>query len=142
MTTTSQAYDVFRARTEAAGFGWLLYWPREDASLPDTPVPLVYFELKALQTRIVAIGGGAGANTHRTDAVGIFYLGVPKGQGLKSGTDKAETLAQLFRSYRDQYISCFAAHVDPEGLPPGQQSPVDNYDWVTVEVDVFWDLTG
>lgn len=149
MTTTSGAYDAIRSVLAAAALP--MVFQNEDAQIPTGPLgqPLafVYVELNVGRAAIVAFGGGRGANVHRNPAVLTLYVFVPRGEGLKSATDKAETLAALFRSYRDASISCFAATVIPGGpgstiQASGVESEVDNYFWAAVEVEMHFDQIG
>lgn len=139
---------VIRARLEAAALPWPLRWQGEDApALPDTPAAFVFVDFVVDRGQFVAFGGGRFNNLQRNTASIVLYVFVPNGEGMASATDKAETLAALFRSYRDADISCFAASVIPGGpgsvmRPPGTDSEVDNYYFAAVDVDMHFDTIG
>lgn len=147
MTTAAQARGVVRARIEAAGLGVTLCWQNETAVLPDTPAPLVYTEFVTEPGRIASFGGGRGSNRYRNPARIEAYVFVPTGEGLDQAETIAEQIAALFRSYRDEHISCFDASVLPGGdgamlVPPGLQSLAGNYFWAGVEVSLHFDQIG
>jgi hypothetical protein len=154
MTTATQAYSLLRARLEAnaptySGALIPLRWQNEDGGpLPDTPAPFIYCEFIAERAGPpVSFGAGRGANTYRNPAVFDAFVFVPKGWGLTPATDIAESVAALFRSYRDGDVSCFDASVMPGGdgaslKPPGLSSEVGNYFWAAVEVSLHFDQIG
>jgi hypothetical protein len=155
MTTASGAFAVIRARCVAnkpAGLSAFRFQGEDadtngDVELPDTPAAFAYVEFLAEPAQLVSYGGGRGANRYRHPMRIVFYVFVPRGVGLSVATDLAEQLATLFRSYRDDDISCFDATVYPGGngadlKPPGLSSEVNNYFWASVEVSGFYDLIG
>lgn len=159
MTTATAAFNVIKARLEAnvpndsKGTPVFFRWQNEDEdslgrkALPDAPRPFIYTEFLADPAAIASFGGGRGANRYRHPARIDCYIFVPRGWGLAEATTIAETVAALFRSYRDSDISCFEATVYPGGSgadlkPPGLDSEVDNYFWSSAEISLFFDLTG
>ena len=138
MTTATAAFNIIKARLEAnipndsLGNAVGLRWQNEDGDrLPDTPAPFIYTEFLADPAQLVSFGGGRTANRYRHPARIDFYIFVPRGWGLAEATTIAETVAALFRSFRDTDISCFEATVYPGGSgsdlkPPGLDSEVDN----------------
>lgn len=148
MTTVSEARGVVRARIEAAGLGAILRWPNEDGEpLPDVPEPIIYTEFNTDRSNLTGIGGGRGNNLYRSRARIESYVLVPKGEGLDRAEALGEQVAALFRSYRDEHISCFDATVYPGGdgaemTPAGGRSPAGNYFWASVEVSLFFDRIG
>ena len=153
MTTASEAYAVLRGILETGMASLPLRWQNEDedsqgnATVPDTPAPFLYIEFNTNTAELVSFGGGRGANRYRNQAQLDIFVFVPRGWGLTPATDYAETAAALFRSYRDDDVSCFGASVYPGGdgallKPPGIQSEVTQYFWAAVEVDLFFDQTG
>lgn len=147
MPTASQAYAVLKARLIAGAGSLPLAFQGENFVLPDTPVPFAYAELVSETPYIAGFGGGAGANLYRNPCRFDIYVFVPRGAGLVAATDLAETLAGLFRSYRDTVVSCFEAGVLPGGdgsalKPPGLTSEVNNYFWAVVEVSLHYDQVG
>jgi hypothetical protein len=153
MTTTSQAYKILRGRLEAANSLPPLRWQGEDedslgnAALPDIPAPFLYTEFITEPGDLVSFGGGRYRNRYRHPARLDIYVFVPRGWGLVPATDYAETAASLFRSYRDDDVSCSTANVYPGGdgamlKPIGMPSEVTNYFWATTEIELFFDLIG
>jgi len=158
MATASEARAAFRTRLAAGGITYggqpvPLRWQNEAADslgnrrLPDTPAPFVYSEFLNEGSTIVAYGGGRGGNVHRNHARVESYVFVPKGTGLDGAEAIAEQIAALFRSYRDQHISCFEATVMPGGdgamlKPAGLASEVGNYFWAACEVRLHFDQIG
>lgn len=154
MTTASQAFAIIKARltnnipTDAASRPVGLRWQNEnDEPLPDKPAPFIYTEFLTDPSQLASFGGGRGANRYRNPAVADFYVFVPNGWGLVEAADIAEQVATLFRSYRDNDISCFDATVYPGGsgsslAPPGVGSEVGNYFFTSVQVALFFDLIG
>lgn len=152
MTTATEAYAVLRGILEG-GIDLPLRWQNENmdsegnAALPDMPAAFLYTEFLADRAELVAFGGGRGQNLYRNPARLDIYVFVPRGQGLAVALQYAETAAALFRSYRDNDVSCFAATVYPGGdgadlVPPGLRSEVNNYFYATVEIELFFDLIG
>lgn len=150
MTTASAAYAVIRSRFEANKPAGLtaLRWQNEDGeALPNQPAAFAYTEFLTDQASIASYGGGRGNNRYRNPARIVVYVFVLRGEGLAVATDLAEQVAAIFRSYRDDDISCFEASVLPGGdgadlKPPGLSSEVDNYFWAGVEIVLFFDQIG
>jgi hypothetical protein len=153
MTTTSEAYRALRALLEAEPSLPPLRWQNEDedslgaVALPDTPAPFLLTEFDTEPGEMVAFGGGRGQNRYRNPARLDIFVFIPKGWGVTHATDIAETAAALYRSYRDDKVSCFASTVFPGGdgaalKPPGLPSEVTNYWWAAVEVELFFDQIG
>lgn len=148
MTTVSEARGAVRARIEANITSVPLRWQNEDGGpLPDEPAPFVYAEFNTERGSLAGFGGGRGNNLYRNPARVEAYVFVPKGVGLDRAEEIAEQIAALFRSYRDQHISCFDATVYPGGdgaalTPAGLSSEVGNYFWASVEVSLHFDQVG
>lgn len=159
MTTAGQARTVMRSRLEAGavvdgrGAPVPFRWQNEtsdslgNVDLPDTPAPFVYVEFLTDPQDLVSFGGGRGQNRYRNPARLDAYVFVPRGQGLDEAEAIAEQVAGLFRSYRDNDVSCFGATVYPGGdgaslKPPGLSSEVGNYFWACCEVNLFFDQIG
>jgi len=158
VTTASEARAAFRTRLAPGaitlgGQPVPLRWQNETLDstgarrLPDTPAPFVYSEFLVEGAAIVAYGAGRGGNTHRNRARVDSYVFVPKGTGLDAAEAIAEQIAALFRSYRDQHISCFEAVVMPGGdgaelKPAGLSSEVGNYFWAACEIRLHFDQIG
>jgi hypothetical protein len=152
VTTATQAYAVLRGILEA-GMTVPLRWQNEDADstgnvgLPDTPAAFIYTEFNTDPAEIVSFGGGRFSNRYRNRAHLDIYVFVPRGWGLTYAADYAEQAAALFRSYRDNDISCFGASVYPGGdgsqlQPPGMQSEVTNYYYAAASVELLFDQIG
>lgn len=153
MTTATGAYNVIRARLEANvptsnGSPVVLRWQGETGSpLPGPPEPFVYVEFITDPGAIAGFGGGRGSNLYRNPGRIDAFCFVPRDWGLAYATDLGEAVATLFRSYRDDSISCFEASVIPLGAgssikPPGLDSEVDNYYAAVTEVSLHFDQTG
>lgn len=156
MTTVAQAYAAVRSRLEAnvptdSGSQPVpLRWQNEAAALPATPAPFVYveFDNDGSPTRgPAAYGAGRGNNLYRNEATIAAYVFVPRGEGIEEAQSIAEQIAALFRSHRDNDISCFRATVYPGGngadiRPPGLDSEVGNYFYAIAEVDLHFDQLG
>jgi hypothetical protein len=153
MTTASEAYGILRGILEGAAGLPPLRWPNEDEdstgaiALPDTPAPFLYSEFYLDTGDMAGFGGGRGANLYRNAAWFDVFCFVPKGWGLAPATDTAETVAALFRSYRDAKLTVFLATVRPGGdgaslRPPGLPSEVTNYFWAATECRVSFDAIG
>lgn len=147
MTTASGAYDVIRARIEANITSTPIFWQGEDKALTDQPAAFFYVEFLSDPAFLASFGGGRGSNRYRNPARIDAYAFVPQGWGLRPATDLAETMAALFRSYRDTDISCMEATVHPLGhgseiKPPGLSSEVGNYFVAVAEISLTFDLIG
>jgi hypothetical protein len=152
MTTANQAYTVLRGLLEA-GMTLPLRWYGEDSdsqgntTLPDTPTPFIYTYFDSDPARLVGFGGGRMRNLYRSRAHLDIYVFIPNGWGLTYGLNYAEQAAALFRSYRDEDVSCFSASVFAGGAgaelqPPGMASEVSNYLYTTVGVELYYDQIG
>lgn len=161
MTTAAQARQAIRSRIETAGLtngagGPLpVRWPNEpqdslgNTDLPSPPAPFVYVEVNNTGSANgpAGYGGGSGQNIWRNRGRIEAYVFVPKDDGLDRAEGVAEQIASLFRSYRDEAISCFAANVMPGGdgamlTPPGLVSEVGNYFWAMCTVRFHFDQVG
>lgn len=146
MTTASGAYDAVRSRI-AANITTPVYWQGEDNTLPDVPMPFYFVEFISETAALVSFGAGRGSNRYRHPAHINAHAFVPQGWGVRPAMDLAETMAALFRSYRDTDISCSDATVHPLGhgsevAPPGLRSEVGNYFVAVAEISLFYDLIG
>ncbi|MES5483575.1 hypothetical protein QMZ05_12525 [Bradyrhizobium sp. INPA03-11B] len=157
--TASQARQAVRSRIANASIldsksnAVPVRWPNEaadslgNAALPDTPAPFVYCEFLVQNGPIAAFGGGAGNNLYRNHARLVAYALVPKNTGLDEAEMIAEQIAALFRSYRDDTITCFEAVVYPGGdgaalHPAGLSSPVGSYFYASTESSLVFDQIG
>lgn len=157
MTTASEACGVIRTVLEAtppqdgARFGAApiaLFWYGDpDQTLPEFPTPFAFTMFEAERSGVIEIGGGRGANRHRNPALATVYVCTPKDTGQQRATDIAEGVATLFRSYKDNGITCDSATVYPavDGTrlnPPGSDSDVGNYMVAACEIEFYFDLIG
>lgn len=163
MATAQSARQAIRTRLDAAGLTsdgstpLPLRFPNEEAdslgdvTLSDTPSPFAYIEFVNQGSRSgpVSFGGGVGQNTYRNQGRIEGYVFVPKGEGIDRAETIAETIASLFRSYRDATISCFDASVfaggDASALQPAGGSnavQLGAYFYAAFEVNLFFDQIG
>lgn len=151
MTTASDAFAAIKTRltnNKPSGLTFLVWQNEDPTALPDTPAAFAYVEfLVERSSGPAAFGGGAGRNLYRNPARVVVFVFVPRGKGLVTALDLAEQVATLFRSYRDNAVSCFEAVVQPGGdgaeiSPPGMASEVNNYYWATVDVSLYFDQIG
>ena len=71
----------------------------------------------------------------------------PNDDGMSAVLDHAETIAARLRSFRDDTVSCFSAHVIPIGpgssiAPAGLETPVSLYQVAVAEVVLMFDQVG
>lgn len=153
MTTTSEAYAVLRGILQSGTGLPPLRWQNEEqdstgaVALPDIPAPFLYTEFLTESGTVVSFGGGRHQNRYRIPGRLDIFVFVPRGWGLAPATDYAEAAATLFRSYRDDLISCYGATVYPGGdganlKPIGLPSEVTNYFWAAAEIELFFDQIG
>jgi len=150
MATFSDAIDVIQTRLKAAITDLELRWQNENGlPMPDIPAPFIFvaIEREPKSTYLAGFGAGRGANLWRNPAYIVAYAFVPKNQGLKTATDLAERVGAVFRSYRDDMISCFESSIEPGGdgasmKPPGLASEVGNYFWSLSQTTFFFDQIG
>jgi len=150
MPTISDAIDVVQARLKAAITDVPLRWQNENGPpLPDAAAAFIFvtIEREPKSTYLAGFGGGRGANLWRNPAYIVGYCFVPKNVGLQAATDLAERGGAVFRSYRDDTISCFESSIEPGGdgasmKPPGMASEVGNYFWSIWETTFFYDQIG
>ena len=156
MTTVAQAYAAVRGRLESnvptsGGDPIPLRWQNEIGEpLPDIPAPFVYVEFDndgSVTRGPASFGAGRGDNIYRNEATITAYVFVPTGEGLNEAHAIAEQIAALFRSHRDNDISCFRSTVYPGGQgadirPPGLDSEVGNYFYAIAEIDLHFDQLG
>jgi hypothetical protein len=160
--TASQARKAVRSRIESGNITYTvsgntlavpLRWQNENADsqsnapLPDVPAPFIFTEVLTERSRIVAFGGGVGANLHRNPLVVNAFVFVPRGWGLDTAEAIAEQVGNLLRSYRDGVVSFFEATVYQGGdgadiKPAGLESEVGNYFWAGCEAFGHYDRIG
>lgn len=153
MTTASAAYTVLRNRL-AANTSLPIRWRGDDTDsagsgdLPDTPTTFLFCWFEPMPAVIAGFGGGRGANLYRNQALLNIFVFVPRGDGSETvALDHGETIAAIFRSFRDSDVSCFGASVLSGGpgsdiAPPGLRSEVNLYSFALIEVELHFDQTG
>lgn len=149
-TTASQAYSAIRGRIEAS-ITIPLYWQGENGPpLPNPPAPFAFimFNNEGSGGYPISFGGGVGNNTYRNQCLVEAFCFSPSNDTLLSALGVAESIAALFRSYRDEYVSCFSADVIPIGpgssisLPGMSDTIFADYQCVVAEVEMFFDQVG
>ena len=146
--TTSEAIAAVRARLDAGGFSFPLYYDGDDAPiLPDTPAIFGYVEFRNQGSVVAAYGGGRGANVYRNSALVYVFVFSPIGSGLETATATAEPVAAQLRSWRDDVISCFNSDVvdlitGSQMTVPGLRNEVNNYMCAIVECSLIYDQIG
>ena len=146
MTTIAAAWGVLRSRAESS-ISLPMYWPNESIRLPDTPTAFVYFEIDPQLAFVAGFGGGRGANLYRNQADLNAFVFVPVEEGIELAMTYGETVAAVFRSFRDANVSCFEASVHPIGrgaelTPPGLSAIAGNYFCAVVIVAMHFDQVG
>jgi hypothetical protein len=153
MTTAAAARAVVRSRIENGAVvdsqarAVTLRWPNEFGEPIPDEAPFLYTEFITDRGSIASFGGGSSNNRYRYPARIECFAFVPMGRGLSEAESIAEQVAVLFRSYRDNDISCFDATVMAGGngsdlKPPGLESIVGNYFYAACEVSLFFDQIG
>jgi hypothetical protein len=150
MATISDAINAVQGRLKASITDVPLRFQNENGPpLPDAASAFVFvaIEREPKSTYLAGFGAGRGANLWRNPAYIVAYAFVPKNQGLKPATDLAERVGAVFRSYRDDTISCFESSIEPGGdgasmRPPGLASEVGNYFWSLSQTTFFFDQIG
>lgn len=147
MTTIADAFNALKARAVSVLTGQTLLFPDAANVLPDTPATFIYFEMITEGGEFIEIGGGRGANRHRTAAELHAYVFVPRGQGLAVALAAAEPVAAAFRSFRGSGVSCNGATIHPAGegaqlVPPGGSPVAGNYSAVVVAIPFTFDQVG
>lgn len=146
--TTSEAIAAVRARLDAGGFAFPLYYDGDPAPiLPDEPATFAFVEFRNQGSVVAAYGGGRGANVYRNSALVYVFVFLPIGSGLEVATATAEPVAAQLRSYRDDVISCFNSDVTElvtgtEMTAPGLRNEVNNYMCAIVECALIYDQIG
>jgi hypothetical protein len=149
VSTAAEALAALKSRL-STGISFSVYWQGDAAPiLPDTPTAFAYcvFDNEGSGVFPVSFGNGAGGNTYRNRATLNAFTFSPARYGAAAVLGHAETIAARLRSYRDTYISCFAADVILIG--PGSQisvpsigSAVNNYQCAVAEVSLHFDQIG
>lgn len=160
MSTAQQARQAIRTRLQSAGLTvngqpLPLRFQNEEADslgsvpLPAEPSPFAYVEFVAERPFVASYGGGRGSNRYRNPARIEGYVFVRKGDGLDVAEQIAEQIAALFRSHRDEVVSCFEAGVfaggDASVLQPRNISnaiDLNAYFYAAFEVSLFFDQIG
>jgi hypothetical protein len=139
MATLAQAKAAVRARFDAGFTAIPVRYQREDTILPDQPEPFVFVEFDLDPPEYAGFGNGRGGNLQRVTGEILAHVLVPVGWGDADADGWGEQIAALFRSYRDDTISCFAA----EPLPMTGKTEDGSYAHaVTVVIDIQYDKVG
>lgn len=132
------AWTAIKARLEANYTAAALRWPDTLAPLADPPAAFAFVEVLTDAARVIAQGGGIGANTFRTDAQVrasvMAPIGTPTGDLLQLGED----LAVVLRGARFAGVRFGGAEVYPGSVT----SEDGMYRGVTVIADFHFHVTG
>ena len=157
MTTASQAFAVIRSVIEGDppedGATWgsaavqLLWYGDPNQIIPDFPAPFGFTLFEAGVSGVIERGGGSGQLRHRNPAAAEFFVCTPKDSGQQRGTDIAEQVAALFRSYNESGVTVENATVYPsvdgsQLKPPGADTDVGNYLVAACGIEFRFDLIG
>ena len=148
MASFDQAFAAVRARLDAAGLSYPLYYHGDNPpSLPDQPAPFAFVVFNNEGSTLAAYGGGRGGNIYRNRGRVEAYVFSPSGYGAEAASQLAEPMAAQLRSYRDDVISCFESDVVFIGpgsslSVPGLSSEVNNYAAAIVECSLIFDQIG
>jgi hypothetical protein len=148
--TATQALAAVKAQLATVNLAFPVYWRGDPAPiLPDEPTTFAYvvFNNDGSGRGPASFGGGRGNNLYRNRANLEAYVFAPDGEGLEVAQDAAELFAASLRSFRDSYISCFAADVIPIGpgssiAVPGLTSVVSQYQCAVAEIAMHFDQIG
>ena len=139
MTTVAAAQAVIRARLEAQLPALSFKWQNESFIVPNTAAPFAHVELIVEGMEFAGFGGGRFANLQRTTGRIEAQVMVRANTAVATGYATAEDIAAVFRSFRDEDISCFTAEVFPEF----GRTEDGNYNHVaTVICDLHFDKIG
>lgn len=148
MATFAQVVASLKARAASQITMLPLYWDKDaKPTLADEPAPFCFFVIEMDRARFIAFGGGRGNNLARTPGELQGFVFLPRDWGLEQHASYGEHVAAAFRSYRDDYVSCFAVEpqpvVDGSNLKPdGLASEVENYACTIVAVPFHYDHVG
>jgi hypothetical protein len=151
VTSIVGAFDAIRERLDESDSGITipLYYQGVSVVLPSKPETFAYvvFENDGSGFGPVSFGGGRGNNRYRNQATLEVFVFTPNRKGIREAMVQAETIAARLRSFRDDDISCFSAHVRPLGegqrlKPPGLESEVNNYVCALAEITFHFDQIG
>jgi hypothetical protein len=148
MSTFAQVVTALKARAASQITTLPIYWDKDKKpELPNEPTPFVFFLIEMDRARFVGYGGGRGGNLQRSPGELQGYVFVPRDWGLEQHAAYGEHVAAAFRSYRDDYVSCFAVEpqpaIDGSNLKPdGLASEVENYACTIVAVPFHYDHVG
>ena len=145
MATLAQVKAAVRARLDANFTAIPVRYQREDTEPPrdidGRPQPFVFVEFDLDGPEYAGFGGGRGANLQRVTGDILAHVMVPVGWGDADADGWGETIAALFRSYRDSsdLFSCFAA----EPIPGTGKTEDGSYAHaVMVVIDMHYDKVG
>lgn len=93
-------------------------WPNEGTDVPDA-APWVHIEIHGEDEKIMAFGGGRGANEF--DWIGRIeaHVMVPRQEGTGRAVDLADQIAAIFRSQRFSGVSCWTAPMTEAAVKAG-----------------------
>ncbi len=151
MATAKQARQAVQARLADPSITIPILWSNEQQTtdLPDEPTPFAYaiFDNDGPGLGPASFGDGIAANRWRNFVRVEVFVFVPQGTGADLADDHAEAICNRLRSYRDDTISCFGAHVretvsGQTMTPAGVNSAAGNYWCASAEIDLFFDQIG
>lgn len=146
MTDVPGAIAALKERSKMITFV-PVYWAKDNNVLPDPPKPFVFFELEVARQRIASLGGGRGANLYRYPCELLGWLAIGRGRSAEHGASVAESIAAVFRSFRDGDVSCGDATPRPvtevtEMAAGSMRASAGNYDWYLITVRLHFDQIG
>jgi hypothetical protein len=151
MATAKEARQAVQTRLVDSSITIPIYWQNEQQGneLPDEPTPFAFavFDNDGPGFGPASFGDGILANRWRNVVRLEVFVFVPQGTGADQADDYAEAICARLRSYRDNTISCFGAHVRETTsgaaiTPAGINSAAGNYWCAVAEIDMFFDQVG
>jgi hypothetical protein len=106
--------------------------------LPDVPAAFLRIEIVPEAERVLAYGGGRGANEWRQEGRIEAHILVPIDRSTAAAAALSDAVAAIFRGKRESGISYFAAGA----LAAGARAENGNYWRMTRVIDFHFDLTG
>lgn len=120
---------AIKARLAALWTTCPVQWANEDFQAPNPPAPWVFAEIRALDSKLLAMGS-PGNNTLQDDGFIRLHLYVPYHSGTDIAYQYADQLSAIFRLQSFSGVQCLAPS------PADGGAGDDDGDWFRVSVSV------